>query len=295
MPAIDSRNVQLQERDVSLLRDLIESRVLTLDHIRTLFFPDTKDMAKKRVQRLKSAGFLTERPRRIGQPSILHLTWKGYVALRTSGHVGEDSHLSPKTFKRRMAVSGATLTHELMIGDVRTAFIVAMRENKIFELLDFDVWPRRYDFTVNRGHGKVPVKPDGHVRFLERNGGEEIEYDFFVEVDTGSETLNRVVEKCLNYREYYRSGGYAVFCGGTREEAKKYPFRVLLVCRGQDRRNNLAERLLQVQPAFSTMVLITTQAECVHDPLGNVWMTAAAYKEKMAQSNKTGRLVAMCS
>ena len=68
MPAIDSRNVQLQERDVSLLRDLVESRVLTLDHIRTLFFADTKDMAKKRVQRLKAAGFLTERPRRIGDP-----------------------------------------------------------------------------------------------------------------------------------------------------------------------------------------------------------------------------------
>jgi hypothetical protein len=146
-------------------------------------------MAKKRVQRLKSAGFLTERPRRIGEPSILHLTWKGYAALRADGHVGEDSYLSPKTFKRRMAVSGTTLTHELMIGDVRTAFTVAMRGSKRFELTDFDVWPRRYDFAVNRGHGKVPVKPDGHVRFAEKGKDEDVEYDFFLEVDTGSETL----------------------------------------------------------------------------------------------------------
>src|SRR5580698_5011423 len=110
-----------------------------------------------------------------------------------------------------MTVSGATLTHELMIGDVRTAFIVAMRTSNRFKLLDFDVWPRRYDFTVNRGHGKVPVKPDGHVRFIKKGKDEDTEYDFFIEVDTGSETLERVVEKCLNYREYHRSGGYAVF------------------------------------------------------------------------------------
>lgn len=89
-----------------------------------------------------------------------------------------------------------------------------------------------------------------------------------------------MVEKCVNYREHHRSGGYAVFCGGKREEAKKYPFRVLIVCRSEERRNNLAERLLQVQPAFSTMVLITTQAKCLRDPLGDIWMTAAAYKQK---------------
>ena len=75
---------------MSLLLDLIESRVFTLDAIVHVFFADKNEMAKKRVQRLKSAGYLSERPRRIGEPSILHLTWKGYTALRDGGHVGED-------------------------------------------------------------------------------------------------------------------------------------------------------------------------------------------------------------
>jgi len=281
-------------RDKLILLDLIESRVLTLDQIRAMFFPDTKDMAKKRVQRLKAADFLTERPRRIGEPSILHLTWKAYVALRDGGHVGENSRLSPKTFKRRMAVSGATLTHELMIGDVRTSFIVAMQRSKELELTDFNVWPRRYDFTVSHGHNRVNVKPDGHLRFSEKRNDEDFEYDFFLEVDTGSETLDRVVEKCVSYREYHRSGGYAVFCGGKKDESKSYPFRVLVVCRSEDRRNNLAERLLQAKPPFSTMILITTQAECVHDPLGDIWMTAAAYKEGSPASNGN-RSKALCS
>ena len=86
--------------------------------------------------------------------------------------------MTPKQFKRRMAVSGTTLTHELMIGAVRTSFTLAMREHKRFELVDFDVWPRRYDFKVNRGHGNVPVKPDGHVRFMEGDKEEEIRVRF---------------------------------------------------------------------------------------------------------------------
>jgi len=279
MPATDLRNVELRERDVSLLADLLESRVMTLDHVRSLHFPGKDEMAKKRVQRLKAAGFIAGRPRRIGEPLILHLTWKGYASLKEAGHVGDDLHLTPKAFKRRMAVSGMTLTHELMIGDVRTAFTTAMRENKRFELLDFDVWPRRYDFSVHRGHASVPMKPDGHVRFMEKGKDEDTEYDFFLEVDTGSETLERVVEKCLNYREHFRSGGYAESRGGKRDEQKAYPFRVLVIVRSAERRNNLAERLLQTQPPFSTMILVTTQAECVRDPLGDIWMTAAAWRE----------------
>jgi Replication-relaxation len=278
MPRLDSQNIVLQERDISLLADLLESRVLTLDHIRTLYFPGKNEMAKKRVQRLKGAGLISERSRRIGQPSVLHITWKGYIALREGCHVGGNAHLTAKTFARRMAVSDLTLTHELMIADVRTTFTIATRESGRFSLLAFDVWPRRYNFTVSNGYNRVNVKPDGHLRFVEKRNDEEFQYDFFVEVDTGSETLDRVVEKCVNYREYHRSGGYAVFCGGKKDESKAYPFRVLLVCRSEARRNNLAARLQEVKPVFSTMILVTTQSECVRDPLGDIWLTAAAYK-----------------
>jgi hypothetical protein len=251
---------------------------MTLNHVRSLHFPGKDEMAKKRVQRLKAAGFIAGRPRRIGEPSILHLTWQGYIALRSGGQVGDDSQLSPKTFTRRMAVSGMTLKHELMIGDVRTALSVAMRGGTRFQLVSFDVWPRRYEFTVSHGYDRVTVKPDGHIRFLEKHNDGEFQYDFFLEVDTGTESLDRVVEKCVNYREYYRSGGYAEFCGGTKDKSKAYPFRVLVVCRSEARRNNLIEQLLQVQPPFSTMILVTTVVECERDPLGDVWMTPAMYK-----------------
>jgi hypothetical protein len=281
MPASRSENVKLQERDVSLLVDLLESRVLSLDHIHTLHFPEKYEMAKKRVRRLKAAGYLTERPRRIGEPSMLHLTWKGYSALRTGGHVGEDAALSPQTFTRRMGVSAQMLAHELMIGDVKSAFTTAVGNSERFSDLNFDVWPRRYEFVVNRDNRRVTVKPDGHIRFVEKNDSEEFEYHYFFEADTGSETLDRVVEKCVNYRR----GGYAVFCGGTEDEYKSHPFRVLVVCQSEKRRNNLAERLLQVDPPFSTMILLTTLADCVADTLGQIWMTAGSLKQGYSARN----------
>jgi hypothetical protein len=287
VPALHPRNVELQDRDVSLLLDLVESRVLTLDQVRVMFFPDAKDFATKRVRRLKAAGLLVERPRRIGEPSILHLTWKGYIALRKGNHVDEDSQLSPKAFTRRMGVSDQTLAHELMIGDVRTAFITALRASTGFEKLEFDVWPRRYEFVVNRGHGNKPVKPDARIQLFEK-GESDDPFNFFVEVDTGSENLERIlVEKCLNYREYFRSGGFAVFRGGKREQFKDFPFQVLIVVKSEKRRNNLAEVLLQTTPPFSAMILITTLGECVSNPLGDIWMTPAAHKE-------TGKPCSLC-
>ncbi len=108
----DLRNVTLQERDVSLLADPLQSRVLTLDQIRALSSPGKCEMAKNRIQRLKSAGPVAEPLRRIGEPSILHLILQGYGALRESGHVGDELHLTATAIARRMAVSGAKLTHD---------------------------------------------------------------------------------------------------------------------------------------------------------------------------------------
>jgi hypothetical protein len=287
MPALHPRNVRLEDRDVSLLLDLVESRVLSLDHIRSLFFPDASEFAAKRVRRLKAAGLLVERSRRIGEPSILHLTWKGYTALRKGNHVDDDSHLSPKAFTRRMGVSDQTLAHELMIGDVRTSFITALRASTRFEKFEFEVWQRRYEFVVNRGHGAKPVKPDGRIQLFEKGEGDD-PFNFFVEVDTGSEKLERIlVEKCLNYREYFRSGGFAVFRGGKREQFKDFPFQVLVVVMSEKRRNNLAELLLRTTPPFSQMILITTLKQCVHDPLGDIWLTAGAYKSEASNRDKS--------
>jgi hypothetical protein len=278
--------IKLQPRDFELLQGLFESRVMTLPHISAVYFDSKGEMAKKRVQKLKKLGVIRERSRRrIPGPSILHLGWKGYLSLRDGGFVDDDSRLSPRAFTRRMRVSPLTLAHEIAIGDVMSAYILAIRESASFKLLEFSVWPRRYGFSVDREYRRIPVQPDGYLRILEKDSEDASELHYFLELDKGSETVGRLAEKCVNYREYERSGRYAEFCGFTKEERKSRPFQVLVVCKTEERRNNLAKRLLEMHPPFSTMILIATLGECVRDPLGEIWMTAAAFKSAAGLSD----------
>jgi len=55
--------LQLQDRDLALLRGLFESRVMTNDHAAALYFDGKSEAAKKRLQKLKAAGFRKERGR----------------------------------------------------------------------------------------------------------------------------------------------------------------------------------------------------------------------------------------
>ena len=68
-------------------------------------------------------------------------------------------------------------------------------------------------------------------------------------------------------------------CGHSPEEYKDFPFRVLLVLQNEERRNNLAERLLKNNPPVRTMAWLTTFAEITTDPLGAIWVQPADYME----------------
>lgn len=80
MPQTKSDSLQLQDRDLALLRGLFECRVMTTDHATALYFDGKNEAAKKRLQKLKTAGLISERPRRAFEPSILFLTRKPPVA-----------------------------------------------------------------------------------------------------------------------------------------------------------------------------------------------------------------------
>jgi hypothetical protein len=53
---IRADSLQLQSRDIELLRGLFESRVMTNDHATALYFDGENEAAKKRLQKLKAAG-----------------------------------------------------------------------------------------------------------------------------------------------------------------------------------------------------------------------------------------------
>jgi hypothetical protein len=56
MPSTKADALQLQNRDLALLRGLFECRVMTNDHATALYFDGKDQAAKKRLQKIKAAG-----------------------------------------------------------------------------------------------------------------------------------------------------------------------------------------------------------------------------------------------
>jgi hypothetical protein len=88
-----------------------------------------------------------------------------------------------------------------------------------------------------------------------------------------------LARRVYGYQDFYRRGGLAVRHGFTPEAYKDFPFRVLMVLRNEERRNNMAERLLQNDPPALTMGWLTTFSEIKADPLGAIWMRPLDYRE----------------
>lgn len=280
---IRAGTLQFQERDLVILRGLFESRVMTAAHIATLYFSDKKEAAKKRLQKLKTTGLIGERKRRAYEPSVLYLTRKALAFLREQGALSEYPQISPSSIEKRAHVSPLTLLHELEVMDVKAAFHAALSETPTYTVAEFSTWPLLYQFQAahsdHRGT-EVLVKPDGFIRIHEKESdGGLSEHTFFLEVDRSSETLDALVAKAGCYLDYHKSGGFAERNGAPRSAYKEYPFRVLMVFRTAERRNNTAERLLQNTPPILTQAWLTTLDEVKANPLGEIWTCPADHRD----------------
>jgi hypothetical protein len=272
-------SIALQPRDVFLLRGLFDSRVMTLAHISSLYFEGHNEAAKKRVQKLKAAGLISERARRAYDRSVLFLSRKGFQTLLEDGLLSEFPQLSWKMLEKRMRVSEMTLRHELEIQDVKTALTLAVNQTENFSIAEFSTWPLLYEFRVSLptngstfAQPKILLKPDGFIQIMEKDvAGDEYRRFFFLEVDRSTESLTTLVTKALAYREYYRTGGLAVKFGASKDAFNDYPFRVLMVLKSGARRDNVAENLLKIKPPILKQCWLTTFAEVTTNPLGEIW------------------------
>lgn len=279
--------LELQERDLEIFRGLFESRLMTLDHIARLYFENQYEAAKKRIQRLKTERFLRERPRRVYEPSILHLSRRAFDELLRRGYLKEYPKFAWNQLEDRARVSDLTLRHELAVLEVKTAVSCAARSAPHLELLEFSTWPALYQFEAAQpprpgiySNSGVVIKPDGFVRLYEHTEeGETFEHFLFLEVDRSTEPRDTLALRTYGYQHYYRCGGLAVRYGHNPEDYKDFPFRVLIVLPNDERRNNMAERLLQNTPPVLTMVWLTTFAEITTNPLGAIWMRPIDYRD----------------
>jgi hypothetical protein len=278
--------VELQERDLAILQGLFESRLMTLKHVTRLYFNDKSEAAKKRIQQLKGDRYIGERARRVYEPSILHLSKRAFEELSARGTLLEYPAFAWNQLEDRARVSDSTIKHELEVLDVKTALSCAVRSKPHYQLVEFSTWPVLYQFRAAQpappGYhpDRVMIKPDGFVRLHEKGtDGDLFEHFLFLEVDRSTEPRETLARRAFGYQDFYRQGGLAVRYGATKEAYKDFPFRVLMVLPTEERRNNMAERLLQNDPPVLTMVWLTTFPEITTDPLGAIWMRPLDYRE----------------
>jgi len=283
--------IKVQSRDLALLRGLFECRIITAAHIAVLYFEGKAEATKKRVQKLKSAGYIAERPRRASDPAILFLTLSGFKLLSEQGHLSDYPRLSPAEWRKRSDVSDLTIRHELAVIDTKCAIVSAVNRTDRFRIAEFSTWPLLHEFQIRKSAldptstGELTVKPDGFLRIRETGVAGNLEYTFFIEVDRGNENLQRLVDKALCYREFYKSGGFAERSGGSKSDIAQYPFRVLFVLHSEKRRDNVATALLAANPPIRRMVWLTTMHEITTSPLGNIWIVPQSIREPDVATN----------
>jgi len=271
--AAPKRSIELQERDAEILRGLFDSRLMTLAHAAALHFEGRHEAAKKRIQKLKAAGLIGERKRKAYEPSVLFLTRDGYRLLNERGHLSAYPTTTWPSLEKRLQVSDLTLRHELEVMDVKAAFGAALQREESYGLVEFSTWPVLFQFRACPGQGpELLIKPDAFVRIQEREGSDAFEHTFFVEVDRSTETLDTLARKALCYLDFYQRGGLAVRNGRPRSEYKEFPFRVLMIFKSEERRNNVAKTLITGNPPIFTQVWLATMEEMISETLGPIWI-----------------------
>jgi hypothetical protein len=273
--------LEITSRDIEMLRGLFECRVMTVEQVSTLFFDDRLEAARKRIWKLKTAGLVRERPRRAYEPSVLLLTTSALRILLRDGHVEDYPRLNLTALQKRARVSPLTLRHELDVIDARAAFTKAIRAKPHLTLNEFSTWPRMFEFETHvGGRGPIKIKPDGFVRI--QTG--EVEHHLFLEVDRSTERLEALCQRIRGYLNFYRVGAYATRRGYSKERYKEFPFRVMLIFRNRERRNNVAARLIANVPPILTMALMTTMAELRNNPLDSIWVRPLDYRRVLSNT-----------
>ena len=281
---------QFIERDYRILRGLFESRLMTIQHIAALYFDGNLDAARKRVWKLKNAGVLNEQTRqRPYDPSILYLTRKGFEMLTSEGRLIDYPTIGWPMMEKRTDVSPLTRQHELDVMTAKAAIVTAVNRTPVHKIAEFSTWPRLFSFpsktTSPQGYGKrVWIKPDAFIRIRETDphGFDATEHLFYLELDRSTEAQARLQAKAGAFAEHYRSGGLAKRFGAPAEAYEQFPFRVLIVCRTAERRNNVAAAMLARRPPILTMVWLTTFDELCRDSLGTIWIRPIDYRDATA-------------
>lgn len=273
--------IHIQERDTLLLIELLEARYMSYSHAAAFIFEGKLAAAKKRIQKLVGARLVTRTRKDGNRLVVISLSRAGLNLLHRDGILRRYPLSSLAGYEKRLSISDGTREHELAVLDVKAAFALSIRGMESLRLLQFTTWPllNQFEILTGRFGSKRLIKPDAFIRIRKQIAeGGMLDTQFYFELDRSTRSQKRFVDQLLSYPAFYKSGGFAVRNGVPPEAYARFPFRVLVIVKSLERRNNTLRNLLESTPRVPTQILITTLEEALHDPLGKIWVRPLDYK-----------------
>jgi hypothetical protein len=221
--------IKIQQRDIAILQEIGRSRFLTYQQLAEICFCGRTEAAKKRALKLRTAGLLNTFQLSFGSPACLLLTKRGAKCLKERGVELPKFSLQPPGL--------ATFRHETALRDIKSAWY---RRERMGELRIEEFSLDSHDLEFSTSHGSV--RPDGYVRICRPT--ELTKLHFFIELDRGTESLDRLDWRVAQYWHFYKAGGFAIRMGQNAEEFKRLPFRVILLLESRARMMNMSQVLL---------------------------------------------------
>jgi hypothetical protein len=250
----------LTDRDREIIRAVHENRFLRRDQIERLFFSTTA-AANARLLALYQHRFLDRLylPVELGSSQAAYaLDVQGATLIAREEHL----HLSQVTWRRKHnRVEFFFLEHTVLTAELHVALQVALRGREDISLLEWrrDAFLTREKFPdLEYDERRLIVAPDAFFGLALPEGTAY----FFVEVDLGTETLERFRRKIVAYQEYWRSGRYHERYGHAN-------FRVLTIGEGPQRLANLIT--LAGEEGAKNMFLFAPASEVSARVLGPIW------------------------
>ena len=209
---IDQLRCELSGRDLAILGQVADLRLMSARQIEAIHFPRTEYTAlsaarvsRKALARLERDCLLVRVERRIGgvragsASFVYALGFRGHRLLALDG----------KVLRVYEEPSTRLIDHTLAIGDLVVGLTLAARAGRC-QILNLQPEPRCWRDFSGIG-GRQWLKPDLFVAV----GIGEFEDRYFVEVDRGTVHIPSLIRKCRIYDSYYRTGAeqakYAVF------------------------------------------------------------------------------------
>ena len=214
----------LTERDQEVLARIAEHRFLSTHQIEGFCFPALPDensaqararAARRTVTRLqRSRLILAAIPRRVGgvhggaTPGIWQLSAAGStIQAEAESGASSDQASGASGHRRRFRPSDPSvhfLSHALATADAHLAVIrAAGRLGGRCQVAVEQAAVRRFPSI---GGGLVTLRPDLYATIQARDADGDYEDRWFIEVDTGTESLPTLLAKCQQYEAYRASG-----------------------------------------------------------------------------------------